>query len=285
MQRTHPRRRSRAAHCSQKSSSRLAAGRVYTELHDHRNRAHNHARRGQRVRDRHRPRGPLSAAHAEQDVLPLPGGLRLGRAEHLRVPAVPGHAGHAAGDQQDRGRVDNSDRARAEHDHSRALQVRPQELPVPGLDEGLPDLAVRHAAFGRRLDGCGDGGSGQAADRDHEGSPGGGHGAAAASGERGGRALLAGRREPLGRAVDGDRVGARHALGGRGAHLPGAASADPALSRRFDRRHGEGIVPLRRQHLVAADWVVRVGGQGGDQEHELVPWRPQCAGARGQAAG
>ena len=45
-----------------------------------------------------------------------------------------------------------------------------------------------------------------------------------------------------------------------------------ALPRRLRRRHGEGLVPLRRQHLAApARRPARLEGR--DQEHELVPRR------------
>ena len=63
----------------------------------------------------------------------------------LGMPGVlPGHQPHG-------GRVHVDDRPGHQRDDPGGHQVRPQELPLPGPGQGLPDLPVRPAARSRRL--------------------------------------------------------------------------------------------------------------------------------------
>ena len=100
-----------------------------------------------------------------------------------------------------------------------------------------------------------------------------------------GRDVLAAGPESQRRAADGVRVGAGHAQPRGGAGLPGGPAADLPLPRRLDGGHGEGVVPLRREHLAAAVGAGGLRDQGGSQEHELVPGRLQGAAIRAAPAG
>src|SRR6266513_5740190 len=60
--------------------------------------------------------------------------------EHL--PGMSRPAGFASRDQPARSRGHDPDRARFELRHSGILEVRPQELLLSRLAQGLPDLAV-----------------------------------------------------------------------------------------------------------------------------------------------
>ena len=105
--------------------------------------------------------------------------------------------------------------ARAELHDPGALQVRPQELPLPGPDQGLPDLAVRPAAVHQRLASRSRSDGETRRIRHHARPPRRGHGAAAAPRRPRRRELLAARYEPRRRAADGDRRRAGHALAAR----------------------------------------------------------------------
>ena len=238
-----------------------------------------------RLRGRDRPRGPRAAQHPLEDVLRLRERLLRRAAEHAGLRGLSRDAGRAAGDQPQRRGPHDPHRPRARLHDPPALQVRPQELPLPRPDEGLPDLAVRRAALPRRR-GTDRAGRRAARDRPRAHSPRGGHGPPAAS--RGGTGrrgrLLAARRQPFRGAADGDRLRAGHAIARGGRRLPARVAPHAALPRCLRRRHGEGLVPLRRQYLAAPPRrSARLEGR--DQEHELVPRRPACDRVRDPAAG
>src|SRR5439155_1308707 len=88
------------------------------------------------------------AHHAHQDVLRLSYDVRRG-AEHADVSRVPGHAGHAAGDQPPRDRIRRAHRARVRLPRQPRVSLRAQALLLPGHAEEFPDHPVRGAAGGR----------------------------------------------------------------------------------------------------------------------------------------
>ena len=73
------------------------------------------------------------------------------RAQHPRLPGVSRAARHPAGHQPRGHPLHHHDRAGAPLRHSPAQQVRPQELPLPRPDEGVPDIPVRPPALLGRL--------------------------------------------------------------------------------------------------------------------------------------
>ena len=170
-------------------------------------------------------------------------------------------------------------------DDSRAREVRPQELPLPGPDEGLPDLAstTMPLCVNGYVDVEVDGET--AAHPRQPRPPGRGHRAPAAPQRRQRRGLLAARRQPRRHAADGDRHGAGRALAAGGAGLPDEAAPDPALHRRQRRQHGGRQLPLRAQPQPAPERLDDVRLQGRAEEPQQLPRRAARHGVRGRAPG
>ena len=91
--------------------------------------AHDRDRGAHRLGDRHRVGGPRRAGDGHQDVLRLPEHLRL-RAQHQRVPGVPGAARVAARGERAGGRAGRRPRPRPRVRRP-PERVRPQELSIP----------------------------------------------------------------------------------------------------------------------------------------------------------
>ncbi len=81
----------------------------------------------------------------DEDLLRLPDDVRCA-AEYERLSGVSRAAGRAAGAQPARGRARDQGRAGAQLHRAHRVDLRAQELLLPGPAEGLPDLAVRAAA-------------------------------------------------------------------------------------------------------------------------------------------
>ena len=144
-----------------------------------------HARRAPRdrvgrpraLRGGHRRRGPLPGPDREQDVLRLRRAAGRRGPEHAHLPGLPGAARRPAHDQPGGRRARAGHRPGARGDGPGRHPLGPQELLLPRPPEGLPDQPVRPAAGVERVaDRRHVGGAGD--DRDHPGTPRGGHGEA-----------------------------------------------------------------------------------------------------------
>ena len=241
-------------------------------------------RGGHPVRDDHRHRGPRPAADRVEDVLPVPdlaAGRGRGRAEHARLPDLPGDAGDAAVDQPARRRAGDAHRAGPELPRRDPRgPIRAQELLLPRSPEGIPDQPVRPAADQQRPPGRAGAGGGRRGDhRHHPRAPRGGHRADAARRAR----LQRGGLQPRRRAADGDRHRARAALAGPGPRLRGDAARAAARHRRLERGHGGGQHADRGQRQPSPGRLHRVRDEGRGQEPELVPLAGAGARVRGRA--
>ena len=103
-----------------------------------------------RVRSRYRHRVSRRAQDDDEDVLRLPQRVRR-RAEHQDVSGLSRHARCVAGAQRQSDRANRPNRSGVRRGDSRLFEVRSQELLLSRHAQGLPDLAVRHAADRRRL--------------------------------------------------------------------------------------------------------------------------------------
>ena len=214
-------------------------------------------RRARRRRGSGGPRGgdrpgvPRPAAHAQQDVLRLPGRLRR-RAQHRRLPGLPRPAGRAAAREPRRrggGRCASAWRWAARC-RERSVFARKNYF-YPDMPKGYQITQYdRPLCTGGALPVAG--ARGVTRVRDRADPPGGGHGQVAAPGAgraarcRGSTSTAPG--VPLVEMVTEPVLrGAR-----RGGGVPRGAAAAGALARRLRRRHGEGAAALRRQREPAA---------------------------------
>ena len=219
-----------------------------------------------------------------------PGNLRiqavLRRFHHLRGGAEqPGQPGrcrvprHAAGHQQALRRAGGAHRPRPQGGDQPQVGVRPEELFLRRPARRLSDLAVHPADRRQGHHHARPAGGREAPCRHHAPAPG--------AGRRQEPARPASdqelhRSQPLRHCADGDRVGARHALVGRGCRVLEEAALDPALSRHLRRQHGGRLHALRRQRL-GAQARRRARHALRDQERELDPLRPAGDRIRGAA--
>ncbi len=201
------------------------------------------------VGDGDRPRGPLRAEDGHQAVLRLPQRVR-GRAQHQRVPGLPGPARLAAGPQPAGGGAGHGHRHRPPL-RDPAVDLPPEELLLPRPGQGLPDQPVRRADQrgrpprpARRVPGG-----------DRAGPHGGGHRQDHPRRRLGthprGR-LLAGRLQPLGRAAGRDRERPGHAVLGPGPGLRHRAAGRAGGLGGVGRQDGGGVDAGRRQRVGPA---------------------------------
>src|ERR1043166_3577843 len=93
----------------------------------------------------HRPRGSRAPSHAHEDLLRLSDGVR-GGAEYARLSGVSRVSGGAAGAEPRGGESGDPDGAGDGQHGPQPERVCAEELLLPRLAEGIPDLAVRPAA-------------------------------------------------------------------------------------------------------------------------------------------
>ena len=234
------------------------------------------------ARGGHRPGSARRAPDQFQNVLWVQYEVRRA-AQHPDVPHLPGDAGGPARHQPARGRVRHPDRPRAQLHHRAHVAVRAQELLLPGPAQELPDLPVRAAPGGARVDDL------HPERRDEAGrhpprAPGGGHGQASPRRHHGGGGDQPGGFQSLRRSADGDCERAGHPHARRGGRIPAAASRHPGLSGSLRWQHGGGQLPLRRQRVGSPPRLARVRDEGRSQEHELVQECPEGPGLRDPAA-
>ena len=208
----------------------------------------------------------------DEDVLPLRRRVRR-RAEHAHVPGLPRAPRRAAGAERTGDRVDGQARPRARLRDRRAGPLPPQELLLPGLAEGLPDLPVRPPALHRRASSCSRGRR-RPARRHRARAPRGGRGQERARRRRRRpdrrRGALARRLQPRRHAARRDRDRARPALRRGRQALPAAAAPDDRRARDLGRGDGEGHAARRRQRVGAPGRLERAAHAHRAQEHELV---------------
>ena len=153
--------------------------------------------------------------------------------------------GRAAGAEPGRARVDAQARARARLRDRRARRLRPQELLLSGLAEGISDLPVRSTVLHRRQDAQSRArtattrseSSARTSRRTRRRRP---RRRAHRPDRR--RGALARRLQPRRHAARRDRHRARHPLRGGGEALPPAPAADDRRARHLRRRDGEGTL-------------------------------------------
>ena len=203
-------------------------------------------------------------------------------AEQPGEPDRCGHAGDVAGVERALGRAGGEDRARARGACQPGLDLRAEELFLPGPAQRLPDQPVRASDRRPRPSADRPAGRPHQAHRHHPPASRDGCRQVAARPARG---RDADRPQPLGRGLDGDRLraGHPHARGGRAVHAQ--AALDPPLSRHLRRQHGGGLDALRRQCLGAQGRRHRARHALRDQERQLHALRRQGHRVRGQAPG
>ena len=217
---------------------------------------------------RHRPRDARAADDGVEDLLGRVHRVRRA-AQHAGLGRGPRVARHAAGAEQGRGRARDPLRPRGGRDDRAAQRLRAQEL----LLSRTSPRATRSASTSCRWS---SGGSARVRARRRARS-------ACASRARTSRRTRAScctrpsrgmtRRgpEPRRHAAAGDRLRARHALGGRGGRVREDAARAGALDRHLRRQHAGRLVSLRRQRLGAP----HAGGHARhalrDQEPQLLP--------------
>ena len=219
---------------------------------------------------------PRRAQDGDQDVLRVPQRVRRG-AEHEDLPGLFGHAWRVAGAQRQSDRANRPNRSRVWRRDSGLFEVRSQELLLSGHAQGLPDLAVRHAANDRRRRQVLAGGrhvEGVPPDADSFGR---GHGKIHARGFRRrshrGKLLFAPRLQSRGGSADGVRLGTGAAQRSRRRRILGIAAQDAARSRGQRRQDGGRLAALRCQRLDAPGRRDAAWYEERDQEHELVSFR------------
>ena len=145
-----PRRSARPACCGRRPCSRRPRRRPRSEVPRERatDRHQRHDRRP--VGGRHRPRGPRRAGHGHEDVLRAPRTSSATSPTPTSTRCTLGLPGSLPVRQPQGGRAGHPGRAGPAL-HGAALDLRPEELLLPGHAEGLPDQPVRRAAQRRRL--------------------------------------------------------------------------------------------------------------------------------------
>ncbi|CAI8040016.1 Aspartyl/glutamyl-tRNA(Asn/Gln) amidotransferase subunit B [Geodia barretti] len=175
-----------------------------------------------------------------------------------------------AGGQPEGGRIHHHDRPGTGLPHSGIHEVRPEELPLPGPDERLPDFPVRPSPGAGRTPGIRD--RRPSLQRRHRtGAPGRGRGQVASPPIGGRPGLQLGGRKPVRRPADGSGQQAGHALGGRSQGVPDHPALHSPVPRCVNCQPPGRKLPLRRQHKPAPQGPRTAGVQGRSQEHEQLP--------------